>query len=820
MSGDLHKGSRLAGYRIDALVGRGGMGVVYSAEQLRLGRKVALKVLAPELVANDVFRQRFDRESRLAALIDHPNIVPVYEAGESEGLLFIAMRWVEGRDLGVLLKVEGPLRLERALHLLGQVASALDAAHEHGLVHRDVKPANILVTRGHGPAPTEHAYLTDFGIAKMAAGAAVTRTGMFLGTPDYASPEQFEGRELDGRADLYALGCLLYQCLTGSRPYERTQELAVMYAHLHDPPPRVTEARGDLPPALDDVIAKAMAKRREDRYASCTEMIEAARAAGQEPAQATVAAGVPTIPPTAAAPTAFASSTELAPPDQPDEGTAAAPPPAPPSETPPSETPPAVSEPAGTAPAARPPAEVPPAPSAPGPRFRRWRWLALGAALVVGAGVAAALVVGSGGDDEGGGATQAVRTQGGTTEAATAPPATEAATADAGSTGPAEEGSETAAPALEASELVWARSESPSLRGGRQGIARMVVTGDGSVVAAGSEGPPRAHDVAFWSTTANGQDVEKQALAAEGDERAFGVTAVGDDGAVAVGYRQPEPPVGETDAAVWVLSGGEWQPATAGLLASDYQKMNRAATGPDGEVVAVGTAGPGYSENGVPLATDAAVWTSNDGGASWTRFDEAAFVKDGYQEMRGITPFDGGFVAVGYDAKDAAVWRSDGDGWREIASQPALAVGGGRVELDMRALAVWEGGLIAVGDVRTSAGDRDGAVWLSSDGETWTLVDVPAFGGTGDQQIQGVVAGAFGIVAVGCSDCDTEASTPVVWTTADGETWTRVGEDQITGVDGAQQMSSVVDAGGSLLAGGWAQTDAGLDAALWAAPLG
>jgi serine/threonine-protein kinase len=805
MREDPRIGSQLAGYRIDALVGRGGMGVVYSAEQLRLGRMVALKVLAPELAADDAFRERFDRESRLAALIEHPNIVPIYEAGEAEGLLFIAMRWVDGLDLGALLKLEGPLELGRTLDVLGQIASALDAAHAQGLVHRDVKPANVLVARGSRPPSVEHAYLTDFGIAKMTSGGpvgSVTRTGMFLGTADYASPEQFEGQELDGRADQYALGCLLFQCLTGSKPFERTQELAVMYAHLHDPPPRVTDTRRDVPPALDDVVAKAMAKHKEHRYASCGEVISAARAARDRWAQPTIAASAPVVASTAVAPV------DAAPPPGAEAGPTTPPPPTglePPSVP---ATPP-------------PPPPPPPSPRPPGRRSRRWLWAALVAAILIGVPVAAALVITSGDEDDAGAATTAAETEAPATEAVvTDVQATGAATTESGSTAPPETGGETDAAPPDPAELVWAPAESPSLGGGGgQEIARVAVTGEGLVVGAGSEGPARGHDVAFWTADPAGQAVEKQVLAEGGDERAFGVTAAGDAGAVAVGYRQAEPPLGDTDAGAWVFSGGQWQAATAGLQASGYEKMNRATEGLNGQIVAVGTAGPGYSDSGVPLATDPAVWTSSDGGSTWARTEAGVFVADGYQEMRGVVAFGEGLVAVGYDVKDAAVWRFEDDVWWQVAAKPDLAVGDGLVELDMRDVAGWQGGLVAVGDVRTSGGERDGAVWLSSDGESWTLVEAAAFGGSGDQQILSVVTGSFGIVAVGCSGCDGSAAQPVVWTSLDGQNWTRAADGQVQGVDSPQQMNGVTSASDSLVAGGWAESDAGRDAALWTASL-
>jgi serine/threonine-protein kinase len=259
------------------------MGVVYRAEDVRLGRAVAVKLIAPELAVDPGYRERFVRESRLAAMIDHPSILPVYEAGESDGLLYIAMRWVEGSDLATVIEQEGPLAAERAVSLLAQVGSALDAAHERGLVHRDLKPANVLVTSGGGRGQVEHAYLTDFGVAKERAGPGLTRTSMFIGSPHYAAPEQFEGLELDGRADQYALACVLVDALTSEPPFVRSMDAAVMYAHLHDPPPRLAERRPELPSSLDAVIALALAKNRDDRYESCSAFLDAARDALRGP---------------------------------------------------------------------------------------------------------------------------------------------------------------------------------------------------------------------------------------------------------------------------------------------------------------------------------------------------------------------------------------------------------------------------------------------------------------------------------------------------------------------------------------------------------
>jgi serine/threonine-protein kinase len=265
---DLALGTEFAGYRIERTLGRGGMGVVYLAEDARLKRKVALKVLAPELADDDRFRDRFIRESELAASLDAPNVLPVFEAGEHHGSLYIAMRYVEGSDLRGLID-QSPLALGDALTVLDGVARALDAAHAKGLVHRDVKPGNILIARSSGSPEIEHVYLTDFGLTKRSdSRSGLTGTGVFAGSLDYAAPEQFEGTALGPRTDVYSLGCVLFECLTGLPPFPRQQEAAVMYAHLHDPPPSATAQRPELPHSVDRVIEQAMAKRAADRHAT------------------------------------------------------------------------------------------------------------------------------------------------------------------------------------------------------------------------------------------------------------------------------------------------------------------------------------------------------------------------------------------------------------------------------------------------------------------------------------------------------------------------------------------------------------------------
>ena len=269
-------GSRLGGYRLEEQIGAGGMAVVFRARDERLDRLVALKIMTPVLGSDDMFRQRFIRESRAAAAVDDPHIIPVYEAGEVGRVLFIAMRLVRGGDARSLLRREGPLPPERVASIISPVASALDAAHAAGLVHRDVKPANILLDRR--PGRPDHVYLSDFGLSKSAeVSLGLTAAGQFLGTPDYTAPEQIEGLPVDGRTDQYALACAAFELLTGQAPFHRSESFASIWAHLNKPPPLLTERRPELPPAADLVIAKALAKAQAERYQSCWEFADALR---------------------------------------------------------------------------------------------------------------------------------------------------------------------------------------------------------------------------------------------------------------------------------------------------------------------------------------------------------------------------------------------------------------------------------------------------------------------------------------------------------------------------------------------------------------
>jgi serine/threonine protein kinase/DNA-binding beta-propeller fold protein YncE len=273
-------GSRLAGYRLDEQIGRGGMAVVYRAYDIRLERPVAIKVLSPELARDEAFRQRFIRESRTAAAVDHPNIIPIFEAGEANGVLFIAMRFVHGPNVQELVDAEGPMPAARACHIITQVAAGLEAAHSHGLVHRDVKPGNMLLDMAGGGDYPGHAYLSDFGLSKRALSvSALTSTGQFLGTLDYVAPEQIEARAVNGRADEYALACSAFTMLTGHPPFVRDDSVAVMWAQISAPPPTLTSGRPDLPAAVNDVISKALAKVPAERYGTCPEFAAALRRA-------------------------------------------------------------------------------------------------------------------------------------------------------------------------------------------------------------------------------------------------------------------------------------------------------------------------------------------------------------------------------------------------------------------------------------------------------------------------------------------------------------------------------------------------------------
>ncbi|MGH8897160.1 MAG: protein kinase domain-containing protein [Egibacteraceae bacterium] len=291
------------------MLGEGGMGVVYRATDLRLNRTVALKLLAPELSRNATFRRRFERECEVAAGLDHPHVIPIFDAGQVDGVLYLCMRYVKGTDLAALIQAEGALDAGRVCVILSQAAGALDAAHAAGLVHRDVKPGNFLIDAGGGLGQSEHVYLSDFGLTRPVDATSIT-TGQVLGSIPYMAPERFQGAAPHPAIDLYALGCVAFECLTGVVPFERDSVEAVIAAHLATPPPSVCACRADLPAGADAVLAKAMAKTPEDRYPSCAAFVAALRAE--------LAAG-PTAapPPTASVPVRVAAQREAVPPAAP-----------------------------------------------------------------------------------------------------------------------------------------------------------------------------------------------------------------------------------------------------------------------------------------------------------------------------------------------------------------------------------------------------------------------------------------------------------------------------------------------------------------------
>jgi serine/threonine protein kinase len=315
MAESLGPGLTFAGCLIERVAGRGGMGVVFEATQLALKRPVALKAIAPTLATDPDFRARFERESHLTASLDHPNVIPVYDAGERDGTLYLVMRWVDGTDLGTLLERSGRLAPKRAIKLLAPVASALAAAHRRGLVHRDVKPGNVLIARADEGGEDGHVYLTDFGIARRTDTESLTRTGVFVGTVDYSAPERFQRGKGDAASDIYSFGCVLFEAVTGQIPYDRSTSISKIHAHMTEPVPSARALAPDVPEQLDAIIAKAMAKRPEDRYRSAVDLaavLEQAAFAlgghGSDPAIApTVAAPAPApapAPPPEPAPTA------------------------------------------------------------------------------------------------------------------------------------------------------------------------------------------------------------------------------------------------------------------------------------------------------------------------------------------------------------------------------------------------------------------------------------------------------------------------------------------------------------------------------------
>jgi hypothetical protein len=771
-------GDELAGYRIDSLIGRGGMSLVYRAEHLRLRRDVALKVLAPELAEDDRFRERFLLESRLASSINHPHIIPVFDAGEAEGVLFIAMLYVAGTDLKGLMVEESPLDPGRALSILGQAGSALDAAHALGLVHRDVKPANLLVLPRIGAGATDHVYLSDFGLTKQTRSVReLTATGEFMGTLDYIAPEQIQGKPIDGRTDIYALGCVLYELLAGTIPFDKDSDVAVMWAHMHEEPAPITSLRPELPQSLDEVVAKALAKSPEDRYATCAELVGEARARieGGSREQSGAATQLRARPPEPLAPDSV-------------EPIAPEPyvPPTPVSK--PSVGAHATSEARGVIERAEAPATV----AEERPEGRR-RWMVAGLAVAL-AGVATVvgLQLASGGD--------------GANRAAGPPDAAPRKDAAGGER------------ALEISRVPGTKA---ALGGaGDQAMWRAAPGGPG-LVGVGYETSGGDLDAAAW-TSANGADwtrapSDPAVLGGPGDQQMATVIA-GGPGLVAVGS---DGPLGDFDAAVWTsVDGKSWARPTADPAifgGPGDQVINRVTRGGPG-LVAVG-----YDRAGGDA--DAAVWTSV-AGTVWARATAAPDVFGGPrdQRMRSVAIGGPGLVAVGFETShgdpDAAVWTSpNGTAWTRIGGSRALFGGAG--EQQMATVTAGGPGLVAVG-YDGSGGDLDAAVWTSKSGTRWSRVasDPAVFGGRDDQVMNFVTRVGRRLVAVGYSGSEAEHDA-AVWTSRDGVGWTRaVGSSKVLGGPGQQEMKGATSFGSSLFVLGWDGPLGELDAAVWKARFG
>jgi serine/threonine protein kinase len=743
-------GTLFAGHRIEEVIGRGGASVVYLAEHLRLGRRVALKVLAPHLAEDEMFRERFIRESQIAAGLDHPNVVTIYDAGEVEDGLFISMRYVEGSDLGRILHAEGALEPPRTILILSQVASGLDAAHTQGLVHRDVKPGNILVE---GPGSVmERAYLSDFGISKRTTtGSGLTRTGQFVGTVDYVAPEQITGEPIDGRTDVYSLGCVLYQCLSGSVPFRADTEVATIYRQLNDAPPVVEDfADSD---GLNRVIAKALSKSKEDRYHSCGALIEAIRGplVGAAETPTVVRPRVERDPPETSAETV--TDVLVQPTDR--DG-----------------------------------------------HPRRVAWLAA-AGVIVSAGIVGALLLasrGHGGDGTDPSADAGVGTTGPSTTTTTAPPdnlrlnwnlirapnlpgdqvmydvaptreGLVAVGHDDGVSsldhdgavwlssdtdrwdqseseslgGPGDQrlvavtefssddlpgdvvvvgGWDDLIPAIWWSTtggVRWTRSSSPDLSTG-QGQIRDFVSLGSTLLAVGGTGPLNAQDASVW-TSADGRSwtmVDDEALQASGDQQIWSVHNAGGR-FIGVGYTTED---GSYDAAVWTSRDGlDWvrvDPAT--FAETGVQLMKAVSGGTDGmPLVAVGCEDD-FSKCDLGGDSDAAVWISDDG-ESWDKveLERKGVVGDGIQTMFGLTRQGDTFVASGTATAntgdlDAAVWTStDGRSWNPRL-HPAYLIadlGGPPDDQAIRALTPFHRqglSFVAVG-VTEDATDQDGAIW-------------------------------------------------------------------------------------------------------------
>jgi tRNA A-37 threonylcarbamoyl transferase component Bud32 len=707
MRGDPRVGTEFAGHQILSIIGRGGMAVVYLAEHLRLGRKVALKMLDPEMAEDEAFRERFIRESRIAAGLDHPNVVTVYDAGEADGVLYLSMRYVEGTDLERLLRGVSKLEPPRAVSIVSQCAAALDAAHAEGLVHRDVKPANILLS-SEGRTPVDRVYLSDFGVTKrLHSGAGLTRTGQFVGTVDYVAPEQIRGEDVDGRADVYSLGCVLFRCLTGGVPFPRATEVGTIYAHLEDAPPSVSEFWPALA-EVSDVAARAMAKSRGDRFATCSEFARAAERAIEAPAAATAPLQrAATVRPRARPRPRHDHRRRVAVVSGGVVGvavlTAVA-----------VLLPSLLRGPQTEGPGRQGSSSTPVAPAnlswIPAPDVRN----ALGGALnqaVAGAIKVNGTIVAVGHDESGGDDDAAVWTSSNPTR--------------------------------------WERVRGDAFQYSGEERMEGVAALDGLVVAVGSEVSGGDTDAAAWTSLDDGStwqrvDSPTSGLHDLGNQLMHRVVRV-PGGLVAVGHVVTE---GSIDALVWKSPNGtDW----AGLSTPSFDGPGHEemldATAFGGELVAVGFLTTDAADR------DGAVWVES--GEEWSRVDQDALGGPGDQQINAVLDAGPGLVAVGTDDSggdvDAAVWTStDGRTWTRVPD--AEATFGGRGAQRMSSLCIFGTTIIAAGYSDTAAGDSNGAIWLSPDGTSWTRqgrVASSPLGGQGRQRINGLIVLGKKLIAVG-----------------------------------------------------------------------
>ena len=754
-------GKVLAGYRLEALVGAGGMAVVFRARDERLDRPVALKILEPSRAEDPEFRQRFIAESRAAAKVDDPHIIPVYEADEADGVLFIAMRFVHGGDLRNVLQREGAMPAERATAFISPVASALDAAHAAGLVHRDVKPANILVdTR---PGRPDEVYLSDFGIAKSAVSAEpLTAPGIMMGTPDYSPPEQIDGLDLDGRTDQYALSCVAFQLLTGVAPFKRDEILAVLAAHLYTPPPSLRQLRRDLPGAVDKVLTKAMAKAPDQRYESCgdfaEELREALGVAPYRPRFATALASPPlaapvtprpvTLPGSSGAPV-MPSEDDTAPFSMPTVTDIRVPvsavaPPAPPEAL---ETPEPAREPADqpNPPEWRPSAAqlgLPELTELPrmSPRRRRktMRTVKVGVPIaVLAAGVALILV--------------AVTMRGGTP------------------------GTATSAAALGSPGCGSAFAGYP----GQQGSVAVssIASAGGTQLAVGS-----ADDrLAIWRC-ASGAAWKLMSAAAVDTLHGATLSSVahGPGGWIAVG--EGGSGTNEYPVAVTSASGASWQPVNG----------SAAFMGPGACVTAVAADGHGYAVVGNDMSPGrilAAMWSSADS-RQWTQDNnDRGGLLDGTKRksrVNAVAAVPGGFVAVGTHTPGGAIWTST-DGGQQWTMTDSASSGVPAGALDLVAAS---GSRVVVAGYATTAGGGDvPIVMVSTDGGLhWKRpVSLATSGGMGGQVTALAVTGS-GFVAEGQLG-PAGAQRSVAWSSPNGLTWSGASDTSgIEGMTGAGEM--------------------------------